>query len=702
MDKQLKPGDFIGSFQIIELIGRGAMGKVYRARHKILAGEYAIKTLNARHLSENDWKRFKNEGLAISKMVHPNIVTIYDMGLHEGFLPYYAMEFLEGTNLIDMLQEHGPSPMQQAIPLFVEACDGLGYAHSKGIVHRDIKPGNLILMSNPSKAGARIKIVDFGVAKLSGLGGDSQDLTAAGEIFGSPLYMSPEQTQGARVDARSDVYSLACTMFQMLTGVPPFKGKSAMDTMLMHQTAQAPTLREASGGKNFPPDLETIMSLALIKDPAKRYQSMAMLGEDLKAVYFGQNLPSLDLGEAFADQAPYVDLFEHLDVHHATTDNTSRFDSSNARSLLRKPLVWMPLAAGLILLLISVGISLRPVFRSSNEISKFEASLDRKATIDDGQVKGDMQLETLAQSSEGMPTDQRPSISLIDKKPYSHRYRKGDEILIDFDFPQDVVIGMIQGGNQETPVRAVGKITYREGDWRFFRPAPVLIKYPALIKRFRAGDVDCLNFQDPYASEALLAACTAVPRVRELQLYNCWKLDPARCAPIFDKFTDLLSIDLSWSRFTGRDLARAHCWSHLEKLYFNHGQELPAILPLINNPALRELHLQDCYLTHKDFETIAQMSGLKLLQLDNTYVTAQDLGVLSRMPALEEIHLAGTKISEGGNAALVQIERFKKLKKVGLKSPEMREGKDKSSKDYQVYKAWKARLAKSKPSLKVD
>ena len=252
MDKQLKPGDFIGSFQIIELIGRGAMGKVYRARHKILAGEYAIKTLNARHLSENDWKRFKNEGLAISKMVHPNIVTIYDMGLHEGFLPYYAMEFLEGTNLIDILQEHGPSPMQQAIPLFVEACDGIGYAHSKGIVHRDIKPGNLVLMSNPSKAGARIKIVDFGVAKLSGLVCDSQDLTAAGEIFGSPLYMSPEQTQGARVDARSDVYSLACTMFQMLTGVPPFKGKSAMDTMLMHQTAQAPTLREASGGKNFP------------------------------------------------------------------------------------------------------------------------------------------------------------------------------------------------------------------------------------------------------------------------------------------------------------------------------------------------------------------------------------------------------------------------------------------------------------------
>ena len=96
------------------------------------------------------------------------------------------------------------------------------------------------------------------------------------------------------------------------------------------------------------------------------------------------------------------------------------------------------------------------------------------------------------------------------------------------------------------------------------------------------------------------------------------------------------------------------------------------------------------------------MSGLKLLQLDNTYVTAQDLGVLSRMPALEEIHLAGTKILEGGNAALVQIERFKKLKMIGLKSPEMREGKDKSSKDYQVYKAWKASLAKSKPSLKVD
>jgi serine/threonine protein kinase len=289
---EFKPGDIIGgAYEIIDLIGHGSMGNVYRARHQIMLEEYALKTLRAEKLTEVSWKRFQLEAQSIAKMNHPNIVTIYNFGLHAQTIPYYVMAQLQGKTIEEMIDERGPLPVEEVLPIFVEVCKGMGYAHQKSIIHRDIKPPNILILDKP-QGGSRVKIVDFGIAKITGDGaGDKQQLTNIGEVCGSPLYMSPEQCEGSSIDARSDIYSLGCTLYEALTGSPPFRGRNVVDTMLKHQSERPLSLKVATGGKEFHPMLERVVAAMLAKSPADRYQNMATAAQDLQAIIDGVAAP---------------------------------------------------------------------------------------------------------------------------------------------------------------------------------------------------------------------------------------------------------------------------------------------------------------------------------------------------------------------------------------------------------------------------
>jgi serine/threonine protein kinase len=290
--RDLAIGEKVGGDYLVESwIGAGGMGNVYRVKHSILDSEYALKTLSPDKISESGWLRFKNEAQAIARLNHKNVVGIYNLGLHEGRLPYYVMDLLKGKSLHDELRAKGPLPMEQALLIFKEVAEGIGHAHKKGIVHRDIKPANVMLLDDAAVGGARVKIVDFGIVKLSAAGAEAQQLTNIGEIFGSPYYMSPEQCQGGKVDARSDIYSLGCTIYECLTGVPPYRGHSAIETMLMHQNDALPTLQKAARGKEFPKAIENIVAKMIAKAPINRYQSMDKVVEDLSAMLAGQPLP---------------------------------------------------------------------------------------------------------------------------------------------------------------------------------------------------------------------------------------------------------------------------------------------------------------------------------------------------------------------------------------------------------------------------
>jgi serine/threonine protein kinase len=281
---EFKPGDVIGgAYEIIDLLGQGGMGNIYRARHNIMLEEYALKTLRAENLTDVSWKRFQKEAQAIGRMNHQNIVAIYNFGLHEGTVPYYVMAQLQGKTLHELVIERGPMPVAEALPIFVEVCNGMGYAHKKGVIHRDVKPPNIVVLNN-AQVGSKVKIVDFGIVKLSDDAGSNQQLTNIGEVCGSPYYMSPEQCEAGTIDARSDVYSLGCTLYEVLTGAPPFRGRNVVDTMLKHQSATPATLQVASGGKSFPPLLEQVVARMLAKSPAQRYQTMEEAAQDLQSI----------------------------------------------------------------------------------------------------------------------------------------------------------------------------------------------------------------------------------------------------------------------------------------------------------------------------------------------------------------------------------------------------------------------------------
>lgn len=213
------------------------MGVVYKAEQRLIPGKiYAIKLLHAHAITESNLKRFHREALALGKLSHQGIVRIYNFGLDSESNLYYVMEYIEGESLSNYLKRKCPLIERDCIRLFISMAKVLSHAHRHGIIHRDLKPSNLMLCTSNDDPFGGVKVVDFGLVRLAiDKSEEKQALTATGEIFGTPYYISPEQSVGADVTAASDVYSLGCTMFEALTGAPPFKGESAFKTLYMHQ-----------------------------------------------------------------------------------------------------------------------------------------------------------------------------------------------------------------------------------------------------------------------------------------------------------------------------------------------------------------------------------------------------------------------------------------------------------------------------------
>ncbi len=263
---------YLGKYQLVSIIGAGGFGVIYLAHQVFLDRLVAIKMLKSNLASAKARIRFHQEGKASSALHHPAIVAINDFGIDDLDRPYMVMEYVEGVTLSDVIRERITLNVAEALPIFLELLDGLAAAHSKGIVHRDIKPGNIMLAMGED--GVHVKLLDFGIAKL--LDEDDhtvQSLTKTGEALGTPLYMSPEQIQSFKIDYRSDLYSLGCVMFSCLTGAPPFVGEQKFMTMDKHLTEKPLSLKEASLGLDFPPELEAVVAKLLAKSPADRYQS---------------------------------------------------------------------------------------------------------------------------------------------------------------------------------------------------------------------------------------------------------------------------------------------------------------------------------------------------------------------------------------------------------------------------------------------
>jgi serine/threonine protein kinase len=284
-----KADPFIGKtladrYHVTEIIGKGGMGVVYLARHEMMDRLVALKMLQA-ELTQDEMsvRRFQQEAKAASHLSHPHLITLHDFGIMPTGQPFLVMEYLEGVSLLDVLRHEGPLEPKRAVKIFSEVADGLYHAHKVGILHRDLKPSNIILINHQGDPDF-VKIVDFGLAKLMPWSGkESQHLTKTGEVFGSPIYMSPEQCMGKPLWPTSDIYSLGITLFEALTGKPPFRGTNSIQTASKHMTEMPPRFGDVRPDLPLPEGLEKVVLKCLNKKAEERFQDMAEFKDALQA-----------------------------------------------------------------------------------------------------------------------------------------------------------------------------------------------------------------------------------------------------------------------------------------------------------------------------------------------------------------------------------------------------------------------------------
>jgi serine/threonine protein kinase len=313
----------LGRYEILIEIGRGAMGIVYLGSDAKIHRQVALKCLRPElfEASEETRKRFQGEILALGRLVHPNIVTIFDAGEDAATgTAYIVMEYVEGTSLGQLLKKGTPLSVDQIVRIGIDICRALDFAHSKGVIHRDIKPGNILLTSEQQT----VKVTDFGIARL-----DGGSHTQTDHLLGTPQYMSPEQCKGERVDGRSDLFSVGALLYELLTRQKPFPGENV--AAIMHQVLTKTPTPPALLSSDVPQPLSDIVMKALEKEPGRRFSTGAEMAEALAALTIRQ--------EQVPEERPTVALSGSQEVlPPAPADRGRRW-------------VWIPVAFGIVALI---------------------------------------------------------------------------------------------------------------------------------------------------------------------------------------------------------------------------------------------------------------------------------------------------------------------------------------------------------------
>jgi len=389
-----------GEYVVLDKLGEGGMGVVLKAQHRRMKRTVAIKILSASAMKQaGAIERFHREVEAAAKLSHPNIVTAFDASEHQG-MHYLAMEYVEGRDLASIVKDRGPLGVREAVECVLQAARGLQYAHEQGIVHRDIKPGNLLL----DKKGT-VKILDMGLARIAGadaaLGG-SERLTASGQVMGTCDYMAPEQAfDSHNVDTRADIYALGCTLYRLVTGQPPYVRETLMQVLVAHREEPIPSVRAAR--PDVPAELDALFQKLLAKKPENRYQSMAEVAAELEAILgLSSGRPAAAATKAESSSAalsrslaflrenrPVGTLTKPLETTGAerTMPYMGRQDTGTnilgkvkraAGAARRKPLVLLGIGGGLVLLL---GIILVLTLRHGTLTVEINESLGKDVQV---------------------------------------------------------------------------------------------------------------------------------------------------------------------------------------------------------------------------------------------------------------------------------------------------------------------------------
>ncbi len=349
VSQSVGPGTvFLDRYRITEMIAKGGMGIVFKAYDQVMNRDVALKLLHTHMLEDSKAKqRFEKEMSICISFKHPNVVSVFDYGYSPEQLPYMVMEFLDGRTLDDIQIESGPLSLAMFVRVFSQVCSALIHAHAKQYIHRDVKPRNIMMI--PQDNGDYLaKLVDFGIAKVVGQTENTlQKLTQTGDALGSPFYMSPEQCRSLDMDARSDIYSLGCVMYESISGKLPFNGPNAISTLFMHVNDRAEPFSAYRPDLNIPRQLERIVLKMLEMEPLARYQTVTELAADLAD--FAKQYPNLPNCHSFEEHGA-----AHRDLQRADEDEVQ--STSLISRAVNDAIPDLPIIDAVLKVLIQAGI----------------------------------------------------------------------------------------------------------------------------------------------------------------------------------------------------------------------------------------------------------------------------------------------------------------------------------------------------------
>jgi serine/threonine-protein kinase len=624
----LSGGEIIDSkYRVLALIGQGGMGSVYRVQHLLLGKEVALKTFSvATTVTSDAWQRFQREAQAIAKLTHINIVQVFDFGIGQGNLPYYTMELLSGQSLADKLKSRGRLSLEEALPLFVAAAGALSHAHKLGIVHRDIKPANMFL--EQSKSGKEIiKIVDFGIAKLAtsqNIGDQSETDTDTGFIFGSPLYMSPEQSTGAPTDQRTDIYSYGCSFFQALTGQPPFLGNNAFETIAMHHDKVPPQLVDIVRDTDFSQVIEILIAKLMAKDPATRYQSFEEVLLDLAKVDGKDHAATVRRASASLSRDKnrlLLDNTQSIDQEN-TQRNTDDSSNENAQDKIQgmtgrlfTPYKKLTLLGSGVIALVVLALAVVYFSHVTNKQSQIEPESSVMAKI---------------------PVD------TATRTYYSTLTADGRR---SFCFPDDTTMGYFLS-DSFSPIRARGTVQLPPGQRIEFIPDEPFAKNPELFARFRPDDILRLNLSpmsyQTWSDQHLDCITRYLTGLTALEL-SATEIDGASIVQL-NRLKQLTALDVSETKLTGRDLLGLERLPDLNSLGVNDIKDMHLVVEkLKGSRKLEALKARASGLTDADMPTVGTMPRLQSLFLTDNRISIVGLRHLTRLPLLFQLEMGGVK-----------------------------------------------------------
>ncbi len=458
------PQTLAGRYEIVRRVGVGGMADVYLAEDTRMGRKVALKILHPQYAGDESFvERFRREALSAAKLQHPNIVQIYDSG-RQGDFNFIVMEYVEGRSLKDHLAQEGPLEIAEAGHIAREVLTALAYAHRAGLVHRDIKPGNILLSE-----GGKVQVTDFGIARAEA----GSTMTQTGTILGTAYYLSPEQAQGLQLDGRSDIYSLGVVVYEMLTGRRPFEGDSPVSIAYKHvrEMPRAPSAHRA----DVPRPLEAIVMTAMAKRPEDRYSSAALMRRDLEAFAAGREVTAT--------------------LHVAAIDDGTQVLRSVGRlerQAVRRPgwlvaLALMLLAGGLALgtwslvTLMSTVVGRvevpRVVEREPDAANRIIRSQGLEPSFQRGEFSGRV--------AEGLITRQEP--------PTGRRVARGSQVKYWVSLGRPIVdVPNIVGRKLEDALKALDevglKLGRRTGQFSTEEPGTVLTQDPGSGREARSGD----------------------------------------------------------------------------------------------------------------------------------------------------------------------------------------------------------------------